>query len=71
MERYIEGEVPKEVIELEKQEVVLEKTPTIFIPYPSLEFTMPQKEKDLTQIGPIVIQTYLQFIYKDIIQDVV
>ena len=70
LERDIEGEVPKKVIELGKH-IVLEKTPTIFIPYPSLEFTMPQKEKDLTQTGHIIIQPYLQSIYRDIIKGIV
>ena len=71
MERDIEAEVPKDVIELGKQEVVLGNPRTIFVPYPFLEFAMPYKEKDLTQIGPVIIQTYLQSIYKDIRKGIV
>ena len=38
------------------------------MPYPSLEFTVPRKCKVITPIGPVLVQTYLQVIYKEIIK---
>ena len=56
VEKDIEEEVPKLIIELNNQVVVPTNLPTKFMPHPSLEFTVPQKEKSLTQMGHVLIQ---------------
>ena len=61
--------MPKEIIESNKQSITPRNLPTRYIPYPSLEFTIPQKEKALNQIGPILIQIDMQLAYKCIIKE--
>ena len=56
----------KEICEIYKPTNILGKRPTRMIPYPSLEFTVPQKYKEITPIGPILVQMDLQAIYKDV-----
>ena len=53
----IEIEVSKEIGEVDKPTILLGKTTTRMIPYPSLDFTVPQKYKAITPIGPILVQT--------------
>ena len=40
--------------------------PTRFMVYPSLEFIVQHKSKYITPIGPILVQTYMQYIYREI-----
>ena len=42
------------------------KTLTILIPYPSLDFIVPQKSKSITLTVLVLVQTNLQIVYKEI-----
>lgn len=66
MEKEIEAEAPKEIVELGKYSITGGKVPTRFMNYTSLVFTIPKKSKSLNQTSPILVQTYFQSIYKDI-----
>ena len=51
---------------MNKQVIVQGRLPARFMPYPSIEFVVPQKSKDLTPTGLVLVQINLQSIYKEI-----
>ena len=62
----IDVEVSKQVDEIDKKTNFLGKTLTILIPYPSLDFIVPQKSKSITLTVLILVQTNLQVVYMEI-----
>ena len=64
--REIKTKVSKEIGEIERPTMLLSKTPTRMMPYPSLEFTLLLKSKAITPSGPILMQTDLQSLYMEI-----
>ena len=67
----IEEKVSKEVGDINIQASFQGKTPTRFMPYPSLELTISQMTKVVTPIRHVLVQTYLHAIYRYIRKEIV